>query len=91
MRARALSDASTPSRARARSFARARRVFARTTRGRARENDDDVSDVVVIGAGIGGLSAAAIIAKCGMSVTVLESHNVPGGAAHAWARDGYTF
>ena len=91
MRARALSDASTPSRARARSFARARRVSARTTRGRARENDDDVSDVVVIGAGIGGLSAAAIVAKCGMSVTVLESHNVPGGAAHAWARDGYTF
>lgn len=24
-------------------------------------------------------------------VTVCESHNIPGGAAHAWERDGYTF
>ena len=39
-------------------------------------------DVVVIGAGIGGLCCAALAASYGMSVTVLESHDVPGGAAH---------
>ncbi len=35
--------------------------------------------VVVIGAGMGGLSAAARLAARGMSVTVLEQHNHPGG------------
>lgn len=41
-------------------------------------------DVVVIGSGIGGLTAGALCAKYGMSVTVLESHSIPGGAAHSW-------
>lgn len=40
------------------------------------------TDVVVIGAGIGGLSCAAMLAKYGLDVTVLESHSIPGGAAH---------
>ena len=49
------------------------------------------TDVVVIGAGIGGLCAGALLAKYGYDVTVVESHDIPGGAAHAWKRDGYTF
>lgn len=49
------------------------------------------ADVVVIGAGVGGLSCAALLAKAGLSVVVCESHNIPGGAAHAWVRDGYHF
>ena len=49
------------------------------------------TDVVVIGGGIGGLCAAAMLAKYGMQVTVCESHSVAGGAAHAWQRDGFTF
>jgi phytoene dehydrogenase-like protein len=32
-----------------------------------------------------------LLAKYGLSVTVVESHTIPGGAAHAWKRDGYTF
>jgi heterodisulfide reductase subunit A-like polyferredoxin len=40
------------------------------------------TDVVVIGSGIGGLSCAALLAKYGLEVTVLESHAVIGGAAH---------
>lgn len=40
------------------------------------------TDVVVIGAGIGGLSCAALLAKYGLQVTVLESHSILGGAAH---------
>jgi len=48
-------------------------------------------DVVVIGAGIGGLCAAALLAKSGLRVRVLESHSAFGGAAHAWTREGYTF
>lgn len=48
-------------------------------------------DVVVIGSGIGGLSCAALLARYGRSVIVCESHTIPGGAAHAWIRDGFHF
>jgi len=50
------------------------------------------TDVVVIGSGIGGLSAAACIASTKhYDVTVCESHDTPGGAAHAWQIKGYHF
>eukprot|EP00879_Flechtneria_rotunda_P022429 GHRR01023679.1.p1 GENE.GHRR01023679.1~~GHRR01023679.1.p1 ORF type:complete len:493 (+),score=98.32 GHRR01023679.1:402-1880(+) len=49
------------------------------------------TDVVVIGSGIGGLSCAALLAKYGVKVTVVESHSIPGGAAHTWSRSGYHF
>lgn len=48
-------------------------------------------DVVVIGAGIGGLSAAALTAHCGLKVIVLESHDTAGGAAHDWNVKGFRF
>ncbi|GAX79935.1 hypothetical protein CEUSTIGMA_g7375.t1 [Chlamydomonas eustigma] len=55
------------------------------------EERSHTTDVVVIGSGIGGLSCAALLAKYGMHVTVCESHSIPGGAAHAWQRNGYHF
>ena len=48
-------------------------------------------DVVVIGAGVGGLSAAAVCAASGLKVCVCESHDAPGGAAHSWTTKGFTF
>ncbi len=47
--------------------------------------------VVVIGAGIGGLSAAAWLAKSGLDVTVLEAHVYPGGCAGTFFHGGYRF
>lgn len=48
-------------------------------------------DVVVIGSGIGGLVAAGLLARYGRRVLVCESHTLPGGAAHAFHRQGFTF
>jgi phytoene dehydrogenase-like protein len=52
---------------------------------------DRQTDIVVIGSGIGGLSCAALLARYGFEVTVCESHSIPGGAAHAFERNGFKF
>ncbi|MBP1761247.1 MAG: hypothetical protein H6Q64_789, partial [Firmicutes bacterium] len=48
-------------------------------------------DVVVIGAGNGGLTAAASLAQKGMKVLMLERHNVPGGCATSFCRGRFEF
>lgn len=47
--------------------------------------------IVVIGAGIGGLTAAALLAHRGYSVRVLDQAIVPGGCASTFKRRGFTF
>ena len=48
-------------------------------------------EVVVIGAGIAGLTSAAILSKLGLSVTLIESHKQSGGCAGTFKRKGYIF
>ncbi len=48
-------------------------------------------DVIVIGAGLGGLSVATMLAKNGLGVLLLERHNVPGGYATSFVRGRYEF
>lgn len=47
--------------------------------------------VVVIGAGFGGLSAAAYLARAGYRVTVYEQTDQPGGRALVLQKGGFTF
>lgn len=48
-------------------------------------------DVVVIGAGNGGLTAACSLAQKGVKTLLLEKHNVPGGCATSFCRGRFEF
>ena len=51
----------------------------------------NVNRAVVIGAGIAGLSSAALLARAGMDVTLLEAQSYPGGCAGTYFHQGYRF
>lgn len=46
-------------------------------------------DLIVIGSGIGGLTVAALMAKLGKRVCVLEQHYTAGGFTHSYEREGF--
>ncbi len=48
-------------------------------------------DALIIGAGLGGLTAAAHLLERGLRVAVLEARPHPGGTAYAYARRGFLF
>ena len=50
-----------------------------------------MKDVVVIGSGLAGISAAACLAREGFRVTVLEKNSSPGGRARYFSSNGFTF
>ncbi len=47
--------------------------------------------VIIIGAGIAGLTAGIYAIQSGFDVTIYESHTIPGGASTSWRRKGYLF
>lgn len=47
--------------------------------------------VIIIGAGFGGLAAAALLGKAGFNVLVLEKNKTIGGRARVFKKKGFTF
>jgi phytoene dehydrogenase-like protein len=47
--------------------------------------------VIIIGAGIAGMSAGIYALQSGFEVTLLEQHKIPGGNCTSWRRGGYLF
>ncbi|MES2169806.1 MAG: phytoene desaturase family protein [Actinomycetota bacterium] len=50
-----------------------------------------MSSIIVIGGGIAGLASAALLARDGHSVTLLEQRDALGGRAGSWSKDGFRF
>ena len=48
-------------------------------------------DVIIIGAGIGGLTCGAALARDGKNVLICEQHTQPGGYVTSFKRNGFTF
>src|SRR5712692_1456203 len=48
-------------------------------------------DIVVVGSGFGGLSAAIRLQAQGHQVTIVEKRDKPGGRAYVYEQDGFTF
>ena len=55
------------------------------------ESRRDAYDAIVVGSGIGGLTTAALLARAGRSVLVVERHDRVGGYAHSFRRGRYLF
>lgn len=50
-----------------------------------------MKDIIIVGAGIAGLSAGIYACQSGFNVKIYESHSIPGGASTSWRRKGYLF
>ncbi|MDR9417351.1 phytoene desaturase family protein [Gracilimonas sp.] len=48
-------------------------------------------DAIIVGSGMGGLSAGAMLAKDGYKVLILEKAHAPGGCSSSYYRKGYVF
>lgn len=51
----------------------------------------DLWDAIVIGSGIGGMTAAAALSRVGHKVLLLEQHQTLGGLTHSFSREGFTW
>src|SRR5262245_14079697 len=55
------------------------------------ESRRDRYDAIVVGSGLGGLTSAALLARAGLGVLVVERHDRVGGYGHAFRRGRYLF
>ena len=58
---------------------------------RKHKRSQDQWDAIVIGSGMGGLSAAAALSRTGKKVLVLEQYRTIGGLTHSFSRNGFNW
>ena len=51
----------------------------------------DTYDVVVVGSALSSLTAAALVARRGLSTLLVEHHYLPGGMCTTLQRKGFSF
>lgn len=51
-----------------------------------RSQPDGTWDAIVVGSGVGGMACAAMLARTGLRVLILEQHTIPGGFTHTFKR-----
>ena len=51
----------------------------------------NTSDVLIVGAGPGGLAASLLLAHSGLKVTIIEKSSAVGGRTKLMHKDGFTF
>lgn len=54
-------------------------------------NSEKIYDVIIAGSGMGSLSAAALLAKKGLNVLIIEQNYLPGGCTSSYWRKGFVF
>ncbi|MFU8860100.1 MAG: phytoene desaturase family protein [Cyclonatronaceae bacterium] len=55
------------------------------------DTSNTIYDAIVVGAGMGGMTTAAMLARDGYKVLVLEASHVPGGCSSSYKRKGFIF
>ena len=50
-----------------------------------------MKNILIVGAGLAGLSAGIYAQERGFNCTILEQHKIPGGNSTSWKRNGYLF
>ncbi len=65
--------------------------MSRLFRGLRETTPDPCYDAIVIGAGVGGLVCANLLARAGLKVLMVEQHFMVGGYCSTFRRSGYTF
>ena len=50
-----------------------------------------MSEVIIVGSGMGSLSAACLLIKDGHKVQILEQNYLPGGCSSSYYRQGFIF
>ena len=56
-----------------------------------RGEPESAYDAVIVGAGIGGLTCAALLGRAGLRVLLVEQHYMVGGYCSTFSRQGFTF
>jgi C-3',4' desaturase CrtD len=66
-------------------------INSENTQNKTMPQSQKVYDYTIIGAGIAGLAVAALLAKDGFKVKLIESHSKPGGCASFFRNEGFRY